>query len=637
IQVAALLSHPSIVTVLHRGKDQEGNDFFTMPMITGVDLQQCIAEGHVPREQLIQHFVKACDALAYAHQAGVIHRDIKPHNIMVGEFGETQVVDWGMAKLIKPDASPVSPDIREIQQRVDPSHRIGDHIDDLELTYGARPGTLHYMSPEQLVCDESGESEPSLSGEWSDIYGLGATLFQILTGRAPFAGVAKDQIINRILEARFPRPRDLDRTIDRALEAIVLKAMHREASQRYQSVSALRDDVQHWLSGRPVSAFPESFLRRSRRWIIDHQTLSVFIAATLIVAVVVLGLERKNLHDKNDRLLRLAASQQESSELHHLADDRVQAMERAIAAEANRKRLFLLSATPKNHLAWVRSLGHLALMTHKSRLREMPGITERIQQLYQSTFEELDRFESTHGESVESEWLRIRTLGNRGMSDVMLSSPEAAIKTYQEAISRLRRLMNSNSPLDRSAMTMELARLEGNLGDAHFIAFVRLDCPETSGNHHLELEIAARKRSVNAALDLPDPMLEASVARVQIARLGRSLLLLDREQEAVTSLRKVLARTDSVDRVELSNATQSVCLVHCFAALARHEEDPDRASAFEGRAIQAFKQAIVSFKGSTGTPPELVFESVPGIESLSDRVDFQELCDEVQRLSAPVP
>ncbi|MEO1617699.1 MAG: serine/threonine-protein kinase [Planctomycetota bacterium] len=656
MQVAALLSHPSIVTVLHHGTDSEGNDFFSMPMVSGEDLQARIRRG-ARLDAMLQHFINACEAIAFAHQRGVIHRDIKPHNIMVGDFGETQVIDWGMAKVVgKPSSS--APEFGWLREQFDDSPKIEELIDDMQLTHGTRPGTLQYMSPEQLVSDGNAESEQGCDeessggpiGPWTDVYGLGATLYQILTHRAPFAGIPKEHVAEAVFAGRFPKPRELDRRIDAGLQSIALKAMSREPSDRYETVAELRNDVVAWLRDRPVLAHPDSLVRKSVRWIRRHQVLSVIAVALLSCAVIVLELERRNVREENKRLLNLAASQQESAELRHRADDRIGAWRRAVDAEALRRRVYKRDPTAANHLNWIRSTGRLAVLTHKSGPKHStPDREQKIPELYRITFEELDRFEARNGKSVESEWLRINTLGDRGMSDVSLQTIDYAIDTYEEAIRRLNHLQREATvstrleQIKRGAepetlnFAMELGRLEGNLADAHSIASRQAVESGDDPRLAIENEVRARCRSVDACLVLPDELLEDSVVRVQIVRLAYRLARTDRETEAVQRLKAVLKRIDTIEQVEEFIPQQQVYAAHCFALLARHEPNPHRGSAYEGRAIQAIKQSIRAFERHVPySDPGVTFDSLQEIPNLAGREDFEELLTRIRMLGSQV-
>ena len=234
---------------------------------------------------LLQRFKAACNTVGYAHNRGVLHRDIKPANIMLGPFDATLVLDWGMGKIIATDAAGAT---------VDDEHEPWFSFpgsDDIE-TLGAI-GTPGFMSPEQL------EGQWEKVGPASDIYGLGATLYVLLTGRSPFPGLGPGDIAAKVRRGEFPRPRQANPGVPRPLEAICLKAMDRQPENRYASPLALADDVECWLADQPVSAFPDSKVIRTARWARRHRSASLAAIATLatvtvaaVVATVVVSLAR---------------------------------------------------------------------------------------------------------------------------------------------------------------------------------------------------------------------------------------------------------------------------------------------------------------------------------------------------------
>jgi serine/threonine-protein kinase len=230
--------------------------------------------GHRTLElrKLLRRFIDVCNAIDYAHSRGVLHRDIKPGNIIVGEHGETLVVDWGLAKPTgKSDA-----DSRE--RALSPSSSSGS----AETLPGSALGTPAYMSPEQA----GGDLEAL--GPRSDVYNLGATLYCLLTGHAPFTG-ASGEVLRAVQQGGFRLPRIIDRAIDPALEAVCLKAMALRPEDRYASCRALVEDIERWMADEPVSAWREPVSRRARRWMQRRRTAMAAAAVALVAAVVGLG------------------------------------------------------------------------------------------------------------------------------------------------------------------------------------------------------------------------------------------------------------------------------------------------------------------------------------------------------------
>ena len=199
----------------------------------------------------------------------MIHRDIKPANIIVGKYGETLVVDWGLAKAVgraDPSAG---------EQTLAPSSGGSS-----ETLPGSALGTPAYMSPEQA------RGELDRLGPRSDVYSLGATLYCLLTGKPPFEGDDIGAVLHAVQEGQFRRPCELDPALDKALEAICLKAMAIEPEDRYATPKALADDLDRWMADEPVTAWREPFSRRARRWARRNRTAVTAAAVALVAGVV---------------------------------------------------------------------------------------------------------------------------------------------------------------------------------------------------------------------------------------------------------------------------------------------------------------------------------------------------------------
>ncbi|MGO9922239.1 MAG: protein kinase domain-containing protein [Isosphaeraceae bacterium] len=231
--------------------------------------------------QLLRRFLDVCNAIDYAHSRGILHRDIKPGNIIVGKHGETLVVDWGLAKPL----GGVEPGGDGGERTLVPRSASGS----AETLPGSAMGTPAFMSPEQAAGDLDG------LGPATDVYALGATLYYLLTGRPAFEGPDIRQVLQKVQRGEFAGPRRLDPAIDKALEAVCLKAMATEPSSRYATPRALADDIEHWLADEPVTAYSERRLERLGRWLRQHRTwtyaagaalLGISLAATIGVVVL---------------------------------------------------------------------------------------------------------------------------------------------------------------------------------------------------------------------------------------------------------------------------------------------------------------------------------------------------------------
>jgi eukaryotic-like serine/threonine-protein kinase len=221
------------------------------------------------QRKLLRRFLDVCNAIDYAHSRGVIHRDLKPANIILGKHGETLVVDWRLAKMV----GRADPSVGE--QTIAPSSSGSS-----ETLPGSALGTPAYMSPEQAGGDLD------RLGPRSDVYSLGATLYCLLTGKPPFDGDDIGEILRKVQAGDVRAPREIDPSLDKALEAVCLKAMATKAADRYASCRALADDVERWAADEPVTAYREPLSRRARRWAKRNRTIVATAAVALVAGVV---------------------------------------------------------------------------------------------------------------------------------------------------------------------------------------------------------------------------------------------------------------------------------------------------------------------------------------------------------------
>jgi serine/threonine-protein kinase len=274
-EITGALEHPGIVPVYGLGTSADGRPYYAMRFIQGETLMDAAARFHakpadfggVEFRQLVRRFLDVCDTIAYAHSRGVIHRDLKPGNVMLGPFGDTLVVDWGLAKLVgRPEpAAPGGGSGPSPTARSESVTQTGQAV-----------GTPGYMSPEQA------DGRLDQLGPASDVYSLGATLYVLLTGKSPFVGEVP-AVLARVRAGDFAPPQQANPRVLPPLDAICRKAMALRPEDRYPTPTALAVELEHWLADEPVAAFRESPVARIARWGRRHRPL-VAAAAALLVA-----------------------------------------------------------------------------------------------------------------------------------------------------------------------------------------------------------------------------------------------------------------------------------------------------------------------------------------------------------------
>lgn len=282
-EVTGRLEHPGIVPVYGLGKYSDGRPYYAMRFIRGESLKSAIKQFYsrdwtgqdsqriLELRNLLGRFIDVCNAIAYAHSRGVLHRDIKPANIMLGDYGETLVVDWGLAKMPGQLES------------TDPDHsvlRLSSGSDSDQTLPGTAIGTPAYMSPEQAKgrLDELGPA--------TDVYSLGATLYELLTNKPPIEGKDVGEVLHRATRGDIVPPRQSSPNVPKPLGAICQKAMAIEIASRYPSPSELASDIEKYLADEPTDAYREPLNERLRRWLRTHKTLSSTILGMLLVVIV---------------------------------------------------------------------------------------------------------------------------------------------------------------------------------------------------------------------------------------------------------------------------------------------------------------------------------------------------------------
>lgn len=297
-KVTGQLEHPNIVPVYELGQRKDGNFFYTMKLIRGESMAVLLAKAKTPAERLayLPNFIDLCQALAYAHSRRVIHRDIKPSNVMIGPFGETVLIDWGLAKILgQPD-----PLADEVASRVEAMHD-QDSVDGFETRPGARMGTPAYMSPEQA------RGEVDELDARSDVFNLGAMLYEMLTGSTPFGNLPPSALMHKVAYEDAPRPETVARDVAPELAAICAKAMKRNPAERYGDAEELVKDLEQFVSGALVSAYRYSLPDLAKRYYRRHKAavLTAGAAAALLAVGAVFAYVR--IYDERNQAVTARA------------------------------------------------------------------------------------------------------------------------------------------------------------------------------------------------------------------------------------------------------------------------------------------------------------------------------------------
>ena len=323
-QISGQLEHPGIVTVHELGIDRDGRIFFTMPLIRGKNLKRIFdlvarREEGWTRTRALGVLLKVCEAMAFAHEKGVIHRDLKPANVMVGRFGEVHVMDWGLARVLG------RPDDRDPLARASASENVSlirtERADEREcdpatphLTMeGDVMGTPSFMSPEQA------RGEIAQMDRRADVYALGAMLYHLLAGRAPYCepGTRPDAatVWRRVKEGPPDPVHELVRDVPAELHSICEKAMARLPESRYADTMEMADDLRAYLENRVVSAHRTGPVVEFRKWVARNRALAASIGLALILilggsltAALVLASKNEEISVARDRAQRAASA-----------------------------------------------------------------------------------------------------------------------------------------------------------------------------------------------------------------------------------------------------------------------------------------------------------------------------------------
>jgi TolB-like protein/Tfp pilus assembly protein PilF len=254
-EAAARLEHPGIVPI-HEVGERDGSCYFSMKFVEGGQLDEVARREPMPIRRAVEIIAKIARTVYYAHQHGILHRDIKPGNILLDAEGEPHLTDFGLARLVESESS------------------VTQTLDVL--------GTPSYMAPEQALGNNAAVSSVT------DVYGLGAVLYQLLTGQPPFAGGATYETIKLLLDTEPRPPRQLNPKIDRDLSTICLKCLEKDPKRRYPSALTLAEDLERWLKHEPILARHTGVFARGKKWV-QRNPSSALLAASLMALAAAAG------------------------------------------------------------------------------------------------------------------------------------------------------------------------------------------------------------------------------------------------------------------------------------------------------------------------------------------------------------
>ncbi len=567
------LEHPGVVPVYGFGKKTDGSPYFAMRLIKGQTLKQAIVDYHekyngheLPEQRLefrnmLNRFVDACNAIAYAHNRGVIHRDIKPSNIMLGKYGETLVVDWGLAKKIGREAA-----------QVDEDSSLSIHGSAISGTLdGSTVGTPTFMSPEQAE-GRLEEMRPA-----SDIYSLGSTLYFLLTGQTAFTGPTAAEVVALVAKNEFVPPRERVAHVPPALNAICCKAMATRPADRYKTALMLAADIENWLADEPVAAHRESLLAKTGRWLRHHKTLATS-AAVLALTVTIASLFGMLLvnAEKNRTVAAKRKTEQALAEL----EQAQLVTETALTAETNARR------QTREALNTITDDLVGEMMARQVEL----GDADR--KFFARVLNQFEEFTNTPGESAEAMNIRADGYFRVGNLQRRLDDLEAAAQAYDKAEEIWTSLAKSKTDPD---YRLDLAAVTAN----HAILLSQ------QGNHQEALD------KENKAATLLDGLIqefpENSVFKVEYASLlgnrGNAYARLGQPTKAEADYKKSIELYDSLsspsDDAKLQKARAQA--ISFLAGL--YAKQKDKLQESESRYREVIKQ-LAKLVSPTNAEPE---------------------------------
>jgi eukaryotic-like serine/threonine-protein kinase len=574
-EVTGALEHPGIVPVYGLGRHADGRPYYAMRLIRGETLQDAIKKLHAGEpgytlRGLLTRFVAVCNAVAYAHSRGVIHRDLKPANVMLGPFGETLVVDWGLAKVVGRSVESNRGNAVEGTLQVSSG-------DGQATRAGSLLGTPQYMSPEQA------RGEVDTLGLATDVYSLGATLYSVLTGRPPVQGSDPVETLEKVWRGDWPTPRQVEPAVPAPLDAICRKAMALRREDRYGTAMELAADVERWLSDDPVRAYHEPWMMRAARWRRRYPRQVTGAIALLLATValsVVVAVNRDNARrqaERSEREIReqkdIAEAQREVAEAKEKTANEREVETRAVIDFVEQK--IFAAARPENQEG---GMGYdvqladalkAALPFVETGFKDQPLIEARLRMTLGTSFRYLGKTKTSAEQEEAARTIYTKYLGP-DHPDTLRSMNNLAI-----SYDRLHRFADALKLREET-----LALRKAKLGPEHpdtLTSMHNLGISYSEFGRHAEAlklnEETLALRKAKLGVDHPDTLRSMHQLAFTYYDLGRHLDALKLNEETL-ALRKAKLGVDHPDTLaSMTNLTASYSLVGRYADALKLSEE----------------------------------------------------------------